>query len=90
MQFHSVMALPALLMVMTLIASTVTLKFIRFGQSGTMILGGILAGFMLYVVTVLVKAFGKAGIVSPELAAWFPVVVAFLFGISFLLHKEDG
>ncbi len=90
MQFHSVMALPALLVVMTLIASTVTLKFVRFGQSGTMILGGILAGFMLYVVTVLVKAFGKAGIVSPGLAAWFPVIVAFLFGVSFLLHKEDG
>lgn len=90
MQFHSIMALPALLMVMTLIASTVTLKFIRFGQSGTMILGGILSGFMLYVVTVLVKAFGKAGIVSPMLAAWFPVAVAFLFGITFLLHKEDG
>ncbi len=90
MQFHSTMALPALLMVMTLIASTVTLKFVRFGQSGTLILGGILAGFMLYVVSVLVKAFGKAGIVSPELAAWFPVVIAFLFGVSFLLHKEDG
>ncbi len=90
MQFHSVAALPALLVVMTLIASTVTLKFVRFGQSGTMILGGILSGFMLYVVTVLVKAFGKAGIVSPVLAAWFPVVVAFLFGVSFLLHKEDG
>ena len=55
-----------------------------------MILGGILAGFMLYVVTVLVKAFGSAGIVSPVLAAWLPVVVAFLFGVSFLLHKEDG
>ena len=90
MQFHSILALPALLMVMTLIASTVTLKFVRFGQSGAMILGGILAGFMLYVVTVLVKAFGSAGIVPPILAAWFPVILAFLFGVSFLLHKEDG
>lgn len=90
MQFHSILALPALLMVMTLIASTVTLKFVRFGQSGAMILGGILAGFMLYVVTVLVKAFGSAGIVPPLLAAWLPVMLAFLFGVSFLLHKEDG
>jgi lipopolysaccharide export system permease protein len=23
-------------------------------------------------------------------AAWFPVVVAMFFGITFLLHKEDG
>ena len=90
MQFQNILALPALLVVMTLIASTVTLKFVRFGQSATMILGGILAGFMLYVVTVLVKAFGGAGIVPPVIAAWFPVGLAFLFGVSFLLNKEDG
>jgi lipopolysaccharide export system permease protein len=90
MQFHSTLALPALLVVMTLIASTVTLKFVRFGQSASMILGGILAGFLLYVVTVLVKAFGGAGIVPPVVAAWFPVGLAFLFGVSFLLHTEDG
>ncbi len=90
MQFQNILALPALMVVMTFIASTVTLKFVRFGQSATMIVSGILAGFMLYVVTVLVKAFGGAGIVPPVIAAWFPVGLAFLFGVSFLLNKEDG
>lgn len=89
-QFQSVIALPALLAAMTLIAATVSLKFVRFGQSATMVLGGILAGFMLYVVSVLVKAFGSSGLVPPYIAAWFPVAIAFLFGVSFLLHKEDG
>jgi lipopolysaccharide export system permease protein len=90
MQFHSSLALPALVTAMTLIAATVSLKFVRFGQSATMVMGGIIAGFMLYVVSVLVKAFGSAGLVPPFVAAWFPVVVAFSFGVSFLLHKEDG
>lgn len=90
MQLHSLLALPALVTVMTLIAATVSLKFVRFGQSAAMVLGGILAGFVLYVVSVLVKAFGSSGLVPPYVAAWFPVVVAFLFGVSFLLHKEDG
>ena len=90
MQFHSMLALPALVTAMTLIAATVSLKFVRFGQSATMVLGGILAGFMLYVVSVLVKAFGGSGLVPPFVAAWFPVAVAILFGVSFLLHKEDG
>lgn len=90
MQFQSLLALPALLMAMTLIAATVSLKFVRFGQSGTMILGGVMAGFVLYVVTVLVKAFGNAGFVPPFVAAWVPVVIATFFGVSFLLHKEDG
>jgi lipopolysaccharide export system permease protein len=90
MQYHSLVALPWLLVAMTLIAATVSMRFVRMGQSAPMILGGILAGFLLYVVSVLVKAFGSAGIVPPVAAAWFPVVVAMFFGITFLLHKEDG
>jgi len=90
MQWHSLIALPALLAAMTLIAATVSLKFIRFGASGWMILTGIFAGFVLYVITTLVQAFGNAGYVPPFVAAWVPVVIAMFFGISFLLRKEDG
>ncbi len=90
MQFHSLMAMPVLLVAMTLIAATVSLRFARFGQSATMILGGIFAGFLLYVVTVLAKAFGSAGLVPPIIAAWSPVIVAMFYGVTFLLHKEDG
>lgn len=90
MQFHSLMATPMLLVAMTLIAATVSLRFARFGQSATMILGGILVGFLLYVVTVLAKAFGSAGFVPPIVAAWTPVAVAMFYGVTFLLYKEDG
>ena len=80
----------SLLVAMTLIAATVSMRFARMGQSATMILGGIAAGFLLYVVSVLVKAFGVAGFVPTAVAAWFPVVVAMFFGVTFLLYKEDG
>jgi lipopolysaccharide export system permease protein len=90
MQFHSLVALPLLLVAMTLIAATVSMRFARMGQSATMILGGVAAGFLLYVVSVLVKAFGVAGFVPPPVAAWLPVVVAMFFGVTFLLYKEDG
>jgi lipopolysaccharide export system permease protein len=90
MQFDSLVALPFLLVAMTLIAATVSMRFARMGQSATMILGGIVAGFLLYVVSVLVKAFGVAGFVPTIVAAWFPVVVAMFFGVTFLLYKEDG
>jgi lipopolysaccharide export system permease protein len=82
--------LPALLVAMALIAATVSMRFARMGQSATIILGGVLAGFLLYVVSVLVKAFGSAGIVPPVVAAWVPVLVAGFFGVTFLLYKEDG
>jgi len=89
-RYHSLTALPLFLVSMVLIAATVSLRFVRFGQSGRMILGGILSGFVLYTVTNLVTSLGSNGIVPPMAAAWAPSVVAILFGMSVLLHQEDG
>jgi lipopolysaccharide export system permease protein len=89
-QLHSLLSLPFLMIAMTLIAATVSLKFSRINQSRTVILGGILSGFVLYVVTVLVRAFGSSGVMPPYVAAWVPVVVAMALGATILLHKEDG
>lgn len=89
-QFHSLISMPFLLIAMTLISATVSLKFSRFNQSQTMIFGGVVSGFVLYVVTVLVKAFGSSGVVPPFVAAWIPVVVAMFLGTTLLLHQEDG
>ncbi|MFC5760636.1 LPS export ABC transporter permease LptG [Rhizobium sp. GCM10022189] len=89
-QFNSLLSQPLLLVAMTLIAATVSLKFSRFNQSRSVILGGIISGFMLYVVTVLVKAFGSSGVVPPFVATWIPVVVALALGATILLHQEDG
>jgi lipopolysaccharide export system permease protein len=89
-QFHSLLSLPLLLVAMTLIAATVSLRFSRMAQSRSVILGGIVCGFVLYVVTVLVKAFGSSGVVPPFVAVWIPVVVAMALGATILLHQEDG
>lgn len=88
--FQSLLATPPLLVAMSLIAATVSMRFARMGQSATMILGGILAGFLLYVVSALVEAFGSAGFVPPVVAAWTPVAIAMFIGVTFLLYKEDG
>lgn len=90
MQWHSLIALPALLVAMTLIAATVSLRFARFGHSSSAILGGVLAGFLLYVATALAEALGSAGVIASIVAAWLPVVAASFFGVTFLLHREDG
>ncbi|MEZ5781874.1 MAG: LPS export ABC transporter permease LptG [Rhizobiaceae bacterium] len=90
MQFHYLLALPPLLVAMTIIAATVSLRFTRTGISVPLILSGIVAGFLLYVVSVLVKAFGSSGIVPPVVAAWFPVLIAMFFGVTYLLYREDG
>ncbi|MCR9120899.1 MAG: LptF/LptG family permease [Phyllobacteriaceae bacterium] len=90
MQYHSLVALPALMVAMAMIAATVSLRFVRFGQSAGMIVGGVTAGFLLYVVTALAKSFGSAGAMPPVVAAWLPVIGGILFGIGYLLNREDG
>ena len=89
-QFHSLTALPLFLLAMVIVASTVCLRFVRFGQVGRMILGGIFCGFVLYIFTSLITALGSNGVIPPALAAWAPGFVATLFGMSVLLHQEDG
>ena len=90
MQLHSLLTRPVLFVGMTLIAATVSLRFARFGQARTVVVGGLAAAFALYVATVLVRAFGEAGIVPPFVAAWIPVSLALFGGTALLLRSEDG
>ncbi|WP_083649376.1 LPS export ABC transporter permease LptG [Salaquimonas pukyongi] len=89
-QFHNLLALPLFLIAMVFIAASASLRFVRSGQAGKLILGGILGGFVLYASTRLVTSLGSNGIVPPLLAAWSPSLVAVLFGMSILLYQEDG
>ena len=75
---------------MVLIAATVSLRVFRFGNIGRLILGGAVAGFVLYVAGELARGLGSVGIVPPILAAWSPAVVASLIGFTILLYQEDG
>ncbi|WP_428029627.1 LPS export ABC transporter permease LptG [Ancylobacter sp.] len=90
LQYQSLLARPMLLLAMVLIAASVSLRVFRFGGIGQTILGGVAAGFLLYVFTKLAEDLGEAGIVHPIIAAWFPAVVGALMGILILLHREDG
>ena len=90
MQFHSLVALPAMMVAMALIAATVSVRFVRFGQSASLIVAGVTAGFLLYVISALAKSFGSVGVIPPLMAAWLPVTGGMLFGIGYLLNREDG
>ncbi len=89
-QFHALLSQPLLFVSMVLLAATVSLRFARFGQSGKAILCGVLAGFVLYVLSRLVITFGSNGLVPPSIAAWSPALVASLISATVLLYQEDG
>ena len=90
LQYQSLLARPLLLASMVLIAATVSLGFARYGGGEKMILGGVVAGFVLYVVIEVARSLGREGLVSPVLAAWAPSIVAILLGSTVLLFREDG
>lgn len=90
MRYQNLLARPLLLAAMVLIAATVSLKIFRFGNVGKLIIGGVLAGFVLYVVTEIAKDLGNTGLVNPILSAWLPAIVGSLMGFTILLYQEDG
>ena len=90
LRYQSLMARPLLLVAMVLVAASVSLRFFRFGGVTRLVIGGVAAGFMLYVATQLSEELGAAGIVNPPIAAWLPAVVGSMLGALALLHQEDG
>lgn len=90
LHYQTLLARPALLIAMVLIAATVSLRFVRFGGLGYMVLGGVGAGFVLYVVTKMAEDLGAAGLVNTSAAAWSPAIVSMLIGFTILLNQEDG
>jgi lipopolysaccharide export system permease protein len=89
-QFQALLARPMLLMAMVLVAATVSLRFSRHGGTTKLVVAGLSAGFIVFVVNEIAGDLGGAGLVNPVLAAWVPPIAAGLFGITALLHLEDG
>lgn len=90
LRYLSLLALPALLVAMVLVAACFSLRVFRFGGVPRMVVGGVVSGFMLYVATKLVGDLGGAGLLSVPVAAWSPAIAGCMLGILVLLHQEDG
>lgn len=89
-QFQSLIARPFVLMVMVLIAATVSLRFARTGLRPFSILGGIGGGFAFYVFAKIAGDFGANGLLNPILSSFLPPLSAGLLCTLVLLYLEDG
>jgi lipopolysaccharide export system permease protein len=90
LHFNVLLARPFLLCAMVLIAATFSLRMQRRGGATLMIVGGVASGFLLYFVSDIVFALGLSAKIPVTLAAWTPTGVSLIFGLSMLLHLEDG
>ncbi|MES1154937.1 MAG: LPS export ABC transporter permease LptG [Pseudorhodoplanes sp.] len=90
LQYHKLLARPFFLVAMVFLAASVSLRLFRFGGVQKMVLGGIAAGFLLYVLAKITEDLSKAELMHPILAAWLPAVIGGLTGFLALLYQEDG
>jgi lipopolysaccharide export system permease protein len=90
LQYQQLLARPFLLAAMVLLAAAVSLRFFRFGGVQKMVLSGISAGFLLFVLSKITEDMSKSELMSPVAAAWIPVVIGGLTGFVALLYQEDG
>jgi lipopolysaccharide export system permease protein len=90
LQYYQLLAQPFYLVAMVLLAASVSLRFFRFGGVQKIILGGIGAGFLLYVMAKITGDMSKAGLMAPMAAAALPPTVGGLTGLIALLYLEDG
>jgi lipopolysaccharide export system permease protein len=90
LQYQKLIALPFLLVAMVMLAASVSLRFFRFGGVQKMVLSGVGAGFLLYVLSKVTEDLSKAELMHPIASAWLPVCVGGLTGFVALLYQEDG
>lgn len=90
LHFNVLLARPLLLSAMVLVAATFSLRMQRRGGATLMVIGGVISGFLLYFLSDVVFALGLSAKLPVALAAWVPTGVSLIFGVSMLLHLEDG
>lgn len=89
-QYHTLLARPVLMAAMLMLAATVSLRFSRTGAQFMSILGGIGAGFALYISNKVMADLGSAGMLSPLLTSFMCPIIACLLCALILLYQEDG
>jgi lipopolysaccharide export system permease protein len=84
------LALPVLMAGMVLLAAGFTMRHARFGNSGKMVLGAVLAGFTIFFLRNFAQVLGENGQLPVVIAAWSAPVASVLMALGLLLHLEDG
>ncbi len=90
MQFNKLLALPVMLIAMTIIAACVSMRLNRKGGALRLLITGSFLGFAVYFADNVASACGQAGILPISLAAWSVPLLVLFCGLSYLAIIEDG
>lgn len=88
--FQMELAMPFVLVTMVLIAAGFTMRHVRFGGTGRMVMSALFAGLGVFFLRNVAQVLGENGQIPVALAAWAPPMIAGMLAVALLLHLEDG
>jgi lipopolysaccharide export system permease protein len=88
--FQMELAQPLLMAAMVLVAAGFTMRHVRAGSTGRMVVFAMMAGFGIFFLRNFAQALGESGQIPIVVAAWSPPLAAALMSLGLLLHLEDG
>ncbi len=89
-RYAKLLAFPFLLVGSLLIAFAFSSKYKRKTSYASAIIGGIVLGFIIFVLNEMADRAGASAILNPLIAGWGPAIIAILVGVTLLLYREDG
>lgn len=90
LEWHNLLALPALLAAMAALAAVFSLRLQRLGGLASWTMIGVAAGFAVFFSGQLAAAFAATQVVPPVVAAWSPPLTGFFGALAVLAFVEDG
>lgn len=90
LRFQQLLATPLMFAAMAILAAAFSLRLVRLGGLAGLVGAGVALGFVVFFFNQFSGALGKADIIPLFAAAWAPVVVALLSGLTVLCYTEDG
>lgn len=87
--WHSLLARLVWLLAMILLGATCSMRPVRSGTTSLFIGIGAIMAFALYFIRDMTYSLGNAQSLPVVMAAWIPVGISLLLGLSLLLHNED-
>jgi len=90
LQLDQLLAVPVLYAAMSLLAAAFSLRLVRLGGLAGLAGAAVALGFVFFFLNQFMLALGKADVIPPFLAAWFPPLLALMAGVTLLSYTEDG
>jgi lipopolysaccharide export system permease protein len=90
LRLQQLLATPLLFAAMSILAAAFSLRLARLGGLAGLAGAGVALGFIMFFFNQFAGALAKADIIPLAAAAWAPVLVALLAGLTLLCYTEDG